>query len=106
MLPLYQYQVINDQEIEELFEVEQKIDDAPLTSHPLTKEPVKRILTAASLSLTHSAQSERKSLASENLHKNGFTQYEKDSSSGDYYRTVGNQGPEKISPDEIEHSEK
>jgi predicted nucleic acid-binding Zn ribbon protein len=106
MLPLYQYQVINDQEIEEFFEVEQKINEAPLTNHPLTKEPVKRTLTAASLSLHHSTQSEKKSISSENLKKNGFTQYEKDSSSGDYYRTVGNQGPEKISPDEIENSGK
>lgn len=104
MLPLYQYQVINDQKIEEFFEVEQKINEPPLTTHPITREPVKRILTAASLSLTHSTQSEKKSLSFKNLHKNGFTQYEKDSSSGDYYRTVGNQGPEKISSDEIENS--
>ena len=62
MLPLYQYQVINDQEIEEFFEVEQKINEAPLTNHPLTKEPVKRTLTAASLSLHHSTQSEKKLL--------------------------------------------
>ena len=69
MLPLYQYQVINDQEIEEFFEVEQKINEAPLTNHPLTKEPVKRTLTAASLSLHHSTQSEKKSISSENLKK-------------------------------------
>ena len=69
MLPLYQYQVINDQEIEEFFEVEQKINEAPLTNHPLTKEPVKRTLTAASLSLHHSTQSEKKSISSKNLKK-------------------------------------
>ena len=103
-MPVYQYKVINEKELEEFFEIEQKISDPPLAKHPLTLEPVKRTLTAASLSLNHTTQHEKKSLSSDNLNKNGFTQYEKDSSSGDYFRTVGNQGPERISSDQIQKS--
>lgn len=100
-MPIYQYKVINEKELDEFFEIEQKISDPPLTMHPLTREPVKRNITTTSLSLNHSTGNEKKSLSSDNLHKNGFTQYEKDSSSGDYFRTVGNEGPERISSDKI-----
>jgi predicted nucleic acid-binding Zn ribbon protein len=103
-MPVYQYKVMNEKKLEEFFEIEQKISDPPLQRHPLTLEPVKRILTTASLSLNHSTQHEKKSLSSDNLNKNGFTQYEKDSSSGDYFRTVGDQGPGRISSDQIQKS--
>jgi len=90
-MPIYQYQVINERN-RGIFEVEQKINECPpLTTHPITNEPVKRILTAA-FPIAYSSHRERKShFPLINLHKNGFTQYEKDSVSGDYYKTVGNQ---------------
>ena len=97
IMPVYLYQVVKDDETVELFEVEQGMQDAPLTKHPLTSEPVKRVFSAPSLTLDHSNRYEKKSLSAGNLHKNGFTQYEKDSSSGDYFKIAGNQGPDKIS---------
>ena len=101
IMPVYQYQVLKDDETVELFEVEQGMQDAPLTKHPLTSEPVKRVVSAPTLTLDHSNSYEKKSLSAGNLHKNGFTQYEKDSSSGDYYKIAGNQGPDQISHDDI-----
>jgi predicted nucleic acid-binding Zn ribbon protein len=101
VMPVYQYQVVKDDDTVELFEVEQGIQDDPLTKHPLTSEPVRRVVSAPSLTLDHSDNYEKKSLSAGNLHKNGFTQYEKDSSSGDYYKTAGNQGPDQISHDDI-----
>ncbi len=104
IMPIYQYQVVNGQKAVELFEVEQGIQDPPLTKHPITLEPVRRILSSPSLSLSHTTRLENKSLASENLQKNGFSQYKKDSSSGDYFKTAGNQGPDQISHDDIHNS--
>jgi predicted nucleic acid-binding Zn ribbon protein len=101
VMPIYQYHIIKDDRPVELFEVEQKLGDPPLTKHPLTREPVKRALSTPSLSLKHTSRNEKKSLHPDNLKKQGFTQYEKDSS-GDYHRTVGSQGPAKISPNELE----
>ena len=101
IMPVYQYQVVKDDETVELFEVEQSIQDTPLTKHPLTAEPVRRVVPAPSLTLDHSSSYEKKSLSACNLRKNGFTQYEKDSSSGDYFKTAGNQGPDQISHNEI-----
>ena len=102
-MPIYQYHVIKGNQAVELFEVEQKVDDAPLTKHPITQEPVKRALSNPSLSLKHTSRNENNSLNPDNLEKKGFTQYEKDSS-GDYLRTVGNKGPSKISPSQLDHS--
>ena len=102
-MPIYQYHVIKGNQSVELFEVEQKVGAPPLTKHPITQEPVKRALSNPSLSLKHTSRNENNSLNPDNLEKKGFTQYEKDSS-GDYLRTVGNQGPSKISPSQLDHS--
>lgn len=100
-MPIYQYVVLNGDGASEFFEVEQKMDDAPLTKHPLTQMPVKRILTSASLSLKHTSQNEKNSLSTDNLNKNGFSRYERDSSSGNYIRTAGKNGPMKLSAEDI-----
>ena len=96
-MPIYQYHVVNGKQPQEIFEVEQKIDDPPLTEHPLTFEPVKRAFISPSLSLKHTSENEKKSLCPDNLKNHGFSKYEKDSS-GEYFRTLGDQGPTKISP--------
>ena len=101
-MPIYQYHVIKGNQDVELFEVEQKVGDPPLTKHPITREPVKRVLSSPSLSLKHTSRNGINSLSPDNLKKKGFTQYEKDSS-GDYLRTVGIQGPSKISPNQFDH---
>ena len=100
-MPIYQYEVLNGDGPAELFEVEQKMDDVPLTKHPLTKKPVKRILSSASLSLKQTSQNETKSLSADNLKKNGFSRYERDSSSGHYIRTAGTNGPVKLSEQDL-----
>ena len=99
-MPIYQYHIIKDDQQVELFEVEQKLSDPPLTKHPLTREPVKRALSSPSLSIKHTSINENKSIHPDNLKKQGFTQYEKDSS-GDYHRTIGSQGPAIISPSKL-----
>lgn len=103
-MPIYQYIVQERDNTEEFFEIEQKIDDEPLTTHPITGSKVKRVLTSPTLSLNHSTSKEYKSLSPDNLSKNGFSTFEKDSS-GDYYRTIGNEGPTKISAKQIHQTD-
>ena len=96
---------MNTEAREEIFEVEQEINAPPLSSHPLTNEPVQRVLTSASLSLRHSSMHEKKSLSADHLNKHGFSKYEKDQSSGDYHKTAGKDGPASISSEQIKQSQ-
>jgi hypothetical protein len=97
-MPVYQYVVINDKQPQEVIEIEQSIDDAPLTQHPITKERIRKILTSPSLSLNHSSSKEKKILSEENLSKNGFSLYHKDKPDGTYRKASGS-GPESIHPE-------
>ena len=104
-MPIYRYKTLNSEEREEIFEVEQEINAPPLSSHPLTNEPVQRVVTSASLSLRHSSTHENKSLSADHLNKHGFSKYEKDQSSGDYHKTAGKDGPASISSEQIKQSQ-
>ena len=97
-MPVYQYQVLNGKQPEEIIEIDQERDDPPLTRHPLTKEPIRKILSAPSLSLRHTEAKERKSLSEENLDKHGFSVYHKDKSGGTYRKNSG-AGPDSIKPE-------
>ena len=96
---------MNSEDREEIFEVEQDINAPPLSTHPLTNEPVQRVLTSVSLSLRHSSMHENKSLSADHLNKHGFSKYEKDQSSGDYHKTAGKDGPASISSEQIKQSQ-
>ena len=96
---------MNSEDREEIFEVEQDINAPPLSTHPLTNEPVQRVLTSVSLSLRHSSMHENKSLSADHLNKHGFSKYEKDQSSGDYHKTAGKDGPARISSEQIKQSQ-
>jgi predicted nucleic acid-binding Zn ribbon protein len=104
-MPIYRYKTLNSEDREEIFEVEQDINAPPLSTHPLTNEPVQRVLTSVSLSLRHSSMHEKKSLSADHLNKHGFSKYEKDQSSGDYHKTAGKDGPARISSEQIKQSQ-
>ncbi len=96
-MPVYQYVVLSGKQPQEVIEIEQGIDDAPLAQHPITKEPIRKVLTSPSLSLNHSDTNEKKSLSEENLNKHGFSVYHKDKSDGTYQKKSG-MGPDSINP--------
>ena len=52
----------------------------------------------------HSEKSEKRILSPENLRKNGFTRYERDSTSGNYNKTAGKDGPDEIPADQTSES--
>ena len=97
-MPVYQYVVLNDKKPQEVIEIEQDVDDPPLARHPITKERIRKVPSAPSLSLNHSSSKEKKILSEENLNKNGFSVYHKDQTDGTYQKASGS-GPDSIRPE-------
>ena len=96
IMPTYLYEVLNGSVPTETFEIDQDFSDSPLTSHPITKEPVRKILSPSSISLKHTDSSEKRVLSDENLSKHGFNKYEKSDATGTFHRTAGKEGPRTI----------
>lgn len=92
-MPIYVYEIIRDgKESGETFERVQSIKDAPLTAHPETGEPVRRVITAPNVIGTYTDHTFKKSLTNDNIARHGFTKYER-SGPGQYVRTAGKDGP-------------
>ncbi|WP_432799787.1 FmdB family zinc ribbon protein [Poriferisphaera sp. WC338] len=94
-MPTYVYQVILDgDEPGQIFEVTQRMSDDPLTHHPTTGQPVKRIPQAPAIVGDHTEARAAKNLSDDKLGKLGFTKYVK-TDTGKYEKTAG-KGPDKI----------
>jgi predicted nucleic acid-binding Zn ribbon protein len=90
-MPLYVYQVIEpDGSDGEVFEFMQRMSDPPLTVHPESGKPVRRLLAAPNAVTRFSAGN----ISNERLGKLGFTKYEK-AGDGHYEKTAGS-GPDVI----------
>jgi predicted nucleic acid-binding Zn ribbon protein len=96
-MPVFQYVVLSGQEPQEIIEIEQGLSDPPYQTHPITKEPIKRVISSPTLSLRHSDANEKSTLSESNLKKNGFSLYEKSQADGSYHKKTGN-GPESLQP--------
>jgi len=96
-MPIYEYEVIlPDAQGGDRFEILQSMQDAALTTHPLTGEPVRRVLQVPNLSTRYTPGSTAKKLENGKLEKAGFTKYERDKLTGKYHRTAGKEGPATI----------
>jgi predicted nucleic acid-binding Zn ribbon protein len=97
-MPTYVYQVIleDPEEGEEgqIFEWTQKMSDPPLTQHPTTRQPVRRIIQAPHLVTQHSSASDKRKTSDSTLERNGFTKYVK-TGDGTYEKTLGS-GPKSL----------
>ena len=95
-MPTYLYETVCDDENEIIrFEVTQRISDPPLTEHPETGAPVRRLVTAPAFLRSASGAGQKDVLSKDNLEKHGFLRYE-NSADGVYDRTAGTPGPERI----------
>lgn len=91
-MPTYVYEVIlPDGEEGQLFEVVQRMSDPPLTEHPTTGQPVRRVIMPPNLPTRYTDMQEKHSLSNENLSRLGFTKYERQGS--DMVKTAGD-GPD------------
>lgn len=96
-MPTYVYEIIRgDGEAGDRFEWMQSMRDAPLTEHPQTGEPVRRVLQAPNLASRYSERQTKARLDNRQVEKAGFTKYEKDKLTGRYHRVAGKQGPSTI----------
>jgi hypothetical protein len=97
-MPTYIYQVINDDGSDgETFEIVQKMNDPPLTRHPETGKPVRRVFTPPIIPGNWSDHATREKLSNKNLDRLGFTKYER-AGDGTYEKKAG-KGPNTISAD-------
>lgn len=95
-MPTYVYQVITDDDSEgEVFEVVQRMADAPLKTHPETGQPVRRIPQAPVIPGNWSDHATNQKLSDKNLDRLGFTKYQR---AGDgFYEKRAGSGPDVIS---------
>lgn len=96
-MPTYVYEVINDDGSDgEQFELFQNMADEPLTHHPETGQPVRRVPCVPNIGGKWSDSAMSRSVNDDKkLERLGFTKYVK-SGDGRYEKTVG-QGPDMIS---------
>jgi predicted nucleic acid-binding Zn ribbon protein len=99
-MPIYVYETITaDDAPGEQFEVFQSMADEPLTKHPDTGQPVRRVLCAPAVGGKWSDSAMARNMADDKkLDKLGFTKYVK-SGDGTYEKRAG-KGPDVISRDQ------
>ena len=92
-MPTYVYEVIReDGAAGERFEVVQKMTDSPLTHHPETGQPVRRVFLPTWIAGTTSPMRTERALADDKkLERLGFTKYV---NTGDGYEKVVGSGPD------------
>ena len=98
-MPIYVYEVITKDNSEgETFEIFQSMADAPLTKHPESGLPIRRVFQAPAIGGKWSDSAMGKSVADDKkLDKMGFTKYVK---AGDgFYEKRAGKGPDVISKD-------
>jgi len=97
-MPTYVYETVTDDpDQREVFEVVQSMKDEPLTVHPESGLPVRRIIQAPHIGGKWSSPTKSSAGPSDSkLSDLGFTKYVK-TSGGTYEKTVG-QGPKGLDP--------
>lgn len=98
-MPIYVYEIVDERgEGGETFELLQKISDPPLTEHPETGQPVRRVIQPPFIGGTWSEGAMHRSTNDDKkLDRLGFTKYVK-SGDGIYEKRAG-KGPDVISRD-------
>ncbi|HQX51915.1 MAG TPA: FmdB family transcriptional regulator [Planctomycetaceae bacterium] len=95
-MPTYVYGVFlseDDETVGKTFEVEQGIKEPPLTHHPQTGQPVRRLLCAPFVAGTWSPLKTKNLLSDKKLTEKGFTKYVRTSSG--YEKSAGT-GPDRL----------
>ncbi len=92
-MPTYVYQVITEDGSEgEVFEVVQKMAEEPLTAHPETGQPVRRVIQRPNIAGKWSESGTKQMLSDKNLDRIGFTKYQK-TADGHYEKRAGSGPP-------------
>jgi hypothetical protein len=90
-MPNYTYRIVHEDGSKgDYFEVEHSMSEPPLEKHPVTGEPVIKVMRVPNLGIKHTTGGTEKKLDNKNVEKARFTKYEKDKLTGKYYKTAGN----------------
>ncbi len=97
-MPMYEYVVIRQDGSEgERFEVIQSMQASPLTKHPETGEPVRRVISRPGPGKVIGGTRQTKpDLSDRNLERLGLTKYKKTGGPGRKYEKVAGDGPDTI----------
>ena len=91
-MPTYAYAIVKPDGTDgDVFEVFQKLSDTPLTQHPETGQPVRRIVVAPQVQTSSDTQRFSKS----NLERLGFSRFERKGSG--YFEKTAGKGPDALS---------
>ncbi|XAL99735.1 hypothetical protein OT109_19415 [Phycisphaeraceae bacterium D3-23] len=107
-MPVYVYEVVRDDAPDGLaghrFEVVQGIKEPALSAHPVTGQPVRRVVQPIALAGMHSDLKTAGKLEEKNLARHGFAKYIK---VGDatYEKMVGD-GPDRLSAEELQERDR
>jgi predicted nucleic acid-binding Zn ribbon protein len=101
-MPIYLYEVITaDDSPGEQFEISQSMSEPPLTKHPQTGQPVRRVFCPPAIGGKWSDSAMNKAVHDDKkLDRLGFTKYVK-SGDGTYEKRAG-KGPDSISRDQAD----
>lgn len=98
-MPIYTYQEINEDGTDgEMFDIVRAMSDPPLTEHPETGKPVKRVYKPVHIAGVMNELHSKNRLSDKNLDRLGFTKYQRNGK-GHYERTAGKEGPDLLSLD-------
>lgn len=98
VMPTYVYEIITrDGSQGETFEAVQRMSDPPLTAHPETGAPCRRIPAAPTIPGNWSDHATKQKLSDRNLDRLGFTKYER--AGGGHYEKKAGRGPDVLSSD-------
>ena len=101
-MPIYTYEVFDDGgRMIEIFEAEQDFGAETLEKHPITGERMRKIFTPPGVNTTYSDWG--KKLEPGRLSQAGFTRYEKDKSTGRYFKSNEGTGPSELDSHAGEH---
>ena len=97
-MPLYSYEVIGEDGAPgEIIELLQGMDDPPLTRHPETGTPIRRLIPSARVAGKNTDRAINSTLRdNKRLEQLGFTKYER-AGKGVMERKAGTKGPKVIS---------
>tara|TARA_R100000027_G_scaffold7932_4_gene5986 strand:+ start:7287 stop:7586 length:300 start_codon:yes stop_codon:yes gene_type:complete len=99
-MPIYTYEVLDDEgKVIEVYEAEQAFGADPLQTHPITGEKMRKIFTPPGVNTTYADWKQK--LEPGHLAQSGFTRYERDRSTGRYFKSNPGQGPQEIDPKSV-----
>lgn len=101
-MPIYVYEeILASGAAGRRFEIQQSMRDEPLSHHPQSGLPVRRVFLPPNIASRYTPGQTRSRLDNRNVEKAGFTKYERDKLTGTYHRVAGSGGPPTIRRDNL-----